>query len=56
MAASRSFSLVGVFQAQEVQDVGVAKDQVRGDPVILSKGRQLLPNQLFGSAREGRGS
>ena len=37
---------VGVLQPQEVQEVGVPEDQIRGHAVLLLEGLQLLPGHL----------
>lgn len=41
MAASRSFS--GITQTKEIENVRIAKDGVRGEPVLLAKRHRLLP-------------
>jgi hypothetical protein len=45
---------VGVGEAEEIQEIRIAEDQIRRQPVLVAQGGQLLPRQLDGLFRERR--
>src|SRR5689334_17374804 len=45
---------VGVGQAEKIEEIRVAKNQVGRQRVFLAQGLQLLPGQLGGLPRESR--
>ena len=48
IAASRSFSVYVSCQAEEVEEVRVAEDQVGRQPVLVAQGGEFLHDQLVG--------
>lgn len=54
MAASRSFSLESVAQAQKVEHIGVTEDQIRREAVFLAQRLEFLTGQRAGLSRDGR--
>ena len=42
------FLEVAVFEAEEVEDVGIAEDEVRGELVLAAEGGEFSPGDFFG--------